>query len=30
MGEFVLNKTTKTTYERLKSRGISNLDDIFE
>jgi len=30
MGEFVLNKTNKATYERLKSRGVSNLEDIFE
>ena len=30
MGEFVLNKTSKNTYDRLKSRGIENLKDIFE
>ena len=29
-GEFVLNKTSKQTYERLKSHGIDNLDDMFE
>ena len=29
-GEFVLNKASKQTYERLKSRGIDNLDDMFE
>ena len=30
MGEFVLNKASKATYDRLKSRGITNLEDIFE
>ena len=30
MGEFVLNKASKETYNRLKSYGINNLDDIFE
>jgi len=30
MGEFVLNKTSKNTYDTLKSRGITNLEDIFE
>ncbi len=30
MGEFVLNSATPVTYERLKSRGITNLTDIFE
>lgn len=30
IGEFVLNPTTPKTYERLKSRGINNLKDIFE
>lgn len=29
-GEFVLNPATPKTYERLKSRGITNLKDIFE
>jgi len=29
-GEFILNKATIKTYDRLKSRGISNLSDIFE
>ncbi len=29
-GEFVLNKATLKTYDRLKSRGITNLKDIFE
>ena len=29
-GEFVLNKATYETYDRLKSRGISDLSDIFE
>ena len=29
-GEFILNKTTHETYNRLKSRGITNLKDIFE
>ena len=30
IGEFVLNKASKETYNRLKSRGISDLSDIFE
>ena len=30
IGEFVLNEATPKTYERLKSRGITNLKDIFE
>ena len=30
MGEFVLNPATLKTYDRLKSRGITNLKDIFE
>lgn len=30
IGEFVLNKASKETYEKLKSRGITNLKDIFE
>lgn len=30
IGEFVLNKTSKDTYERLKSRGTFDLSDIFE
>jgi len=30
MGEFILNKASKNTYDRLKSRGIDNLKDIFE
>ena len=30
LGEFVLNKVNAKTYERLKSRGINTLDDIFE
>ncbi len=30
MGEFVLNKASNSTYDRLKSRGITNLEDIFE
>ena len=30
IGEFVLNKATLKTYDRLKSRGITNLKDIFE
>ena len=30
LGEFVLNKATPMIYEKLKSRGISNLEDIFE
>ena len=29
-GEFILNKATVKTYSRLKSRGITNLKDIFE
>ena len=29
-GEFVLNKNNVTTYQKLKSRGINDLDDIFE
>ena len=29
-GEFILNKATLKTYDRLKSRGITNLKDIFE
>ena len=29
-GEFILNKSTKGIYDRLKSRGIENLKDIFE
>ena len=29
-GEFVLNPATPKTYDRLKSRGITNLEDIFE
>ena len=28
-GEFVLNKATCQTYDRLKSRGINDLSDIF-
>ena len=30
IGEFVLNKASKTIYDRLKSRGITDLKDIFE
>lgn len=30
LGEFVLNKATVKTYDRLKSRGITDLTDIFE
>ena len=30
IGEFVLNSATPKTYNRLKSRGITNLADIFE
>ena len=30
IGEFVLNKANAKTYDRLKSRGINNLKDIFE
>ena len=30
LGEFVLNKVNSKTYDRLKSRGITDLDDIFE
>lgn len=30
IGEFVLNKKTPDIYEKLKSRGITNLKDIFE
>lgn len=30
IGEFVLNKTTPKTYNRIKSRGITDLADIFE
>lgn len=30
IGEFILNEATPKTYERLKSRGITNLTDIFE
>ena len=30
IGEFVLNSATSETYDRLKSRGITNLKDIFE
>lgn len=30
MGEFVLNKASKEVYNRLKSRGITELKDIFE
>ncbi len=30
MGEFVLNKASKGVYNRLKSRGITELKDIFE
>ena len=30
IGEFILNPATPKTYERLKSRGINNLKDIFE
>lgn len=30
IGEFVLNEATPAIYERLKSRGITNLKDIFE
>ena len=30
IGEFVLNKATPKIYDRLKSRGIDNLTDIFE
>ena len=30
IGEFVLNPATPKTYDRLKSRGITNLKDIFE
>ncbi len=30
LGEFVLNKVNSKTYDRLKSRGINTLDDIFE
>lgn len=29
-GEFILNEATPQTYERLKSRGITDLKDIFE
>jgi len=30
IGEFNLNRASKNTYDRLKSRGIENLKDIFE
>jgi pilus assembly protein CpaF len=30
IGEFVLNKSSKETYDRIKSFGIDDLDDIFE
>ncbi len=30
IGEFILNKATPEIYEKLKSRGITNLVDIFE
>ena len=30
IGEFILNKANAKTYDRLKSRGITNLKDIFE
>ena len=30
IGEFILNKANAKTYDRLKSRGINNLKDIFE
>jgi len=30
IGEFILNEATPQIYERLKSRGINNLTDIFE
>ena len=30
IGEFVQSKATPSTYDRLKSRGIDNLKDIFE
>lgn len=30
IGEFMFNKATSKTYEKLKSRGIQNLKDIFE
>lgn len=30
IGEFVLNKATPKTYDRIKSRGITDLADIFE
>ena len=30
IGEFVLNEATPKIYDRLKSRGITNLTDIFE
>lgn len=30
IGEFVLNEATPETYKRLKSRGITDLTDIFE
>ena len=30
IGEFKLNKTRKETYNKLKSRGITDLEDIFE
>ena len=30
IGEFDLNKASNKTYEKMKSRGIKDLDDIFE
>ena len=30
IGEFVLNRASKNTYETIKSRGIDDLDDIFK
>ena len=30
IGEFVLNKSSKETYDRIKSFGIDEIDDIFE
>ena len=30
IGEFVLNKSSKETYDRIKSFGIDDLDDIFK
>jgi pilus assembly protein CpaF len=30
MGEFVLNKSSKQTYDMIKSFGIDDLDDMFK